>query len=62
VEPRLVDPTQISELAIAFAYALPEALFSPADIQGFLLTQKKDPSKAVLEVGEWRDKMQRKQG
>ena len=47
--------SSIEELAIAFADALPEAVFSPAEIQGFLLTQKKDPLKAVLEVAAWRD-------
>jgi chaperone BCS1 len=47
--------SSIEELATAFADALPEAVFSPAEIQGFLLTQKKDPLKAVLEVGAWRD-------
>lgn len=45
----------IDELATAFADALPDAVFSPAEIQGFLLTQKKDPRKAVLEVAAWRD-------
>ena len=54
--------SNIEELATAFADALPEAVFSPAEIQGFLLTQKKDPSKAVLEVGAWRDgELQKKQ-
>ena len=47
--------SNIEELATAFADALPEAVFSPAEIQGFLLTQKKDPLKALLEVGAWRD-------
>ena len=47
--------SSIEELATAFADALPEAIFSPAEIQGFLLTQKKDPLKAVVEVSTWRD-------
>jgi mitochondrial chaperone BCS1 len=61
--PRLVNTaSSIEELATAFADALPEAVFSPAEIQGFLLTQKKDPLKAVLEVGAWRDgELQKKQ-
>jgi chaperone BCS1 len=61
--PGLVNAaSSIEELATAFADALPEAVFSPAEIQGFLLTQKKDPLKAVLEVGAWRDgELQKKQ-
>ena len=47
--------SSIEELATAFAEALPEAVFSPAEIQGFLLTQKKDPLKAFLDVAAWRD-------
>jgi chaperone BCS1 len=47
--------SSIEELATAFAEALPDAVFSPAEIQGFLLTQKKDPLKAVLDVAAWRD-------
>ena len=47
--------SSIKELAAAFADALPEGLFSPAEIQGFLLTQKKDPYKAVVDVVGWRD-------
>lgn len=52
--------SSIEELATAFADALPEAVFSPAEIQGFLLTQKKDPLKAVLDVAAWRDAELRK--
>jgi hypothetical protein len=42
--------TSIEELATVFADALPEAVFSLADIQGSLLTQTKDSLRAVLEV------------
>jgi chaperone BCS1 len=49
------EQSSIKDLATAFADALPEAVFSPAEIQGFLLTQKKDPLKAVLEVAAWKD-------
>jgi chaperone BCS1 len=52
----------IEALATAFADALPEAVFSPAEIQGFLLRQKKDPLKAVLEVAAWRDAELKKKG
>jgi chaperone BCS1 len=50
----------IDELATAFADALPEGVFSPAEIQGYLLTRKKDPLKAVVEVVAWRDAELRK--
>jgi mitochondrial chaperone BCS1 len=49
-----LSPCRVShrrKLAAIFAEALPEAVFSLAEIQGFLLTQKKDPLKAVREVG-----------
>ena len=40
-------------LAKEFADAIPGSVFSPAEIQGFLLKRKKSPRKAVKEVGEW---------
>ncbi|KAI9830046.1 MAG: hypothetical protein M1819_005876 [Sarea resinae] len=42
-------------LADEFAAHLPDATFTPAEIQGFLLTRKKEPAKAVREVESWRD-------
>ena len=50
----------ISRLAETFATALPEATFSPAEIQGFLLGRKKDASKAVKDVCAWRDEVLQK--
>jgi mitochondrial chaperone BCS1 len=47
--------TDLPRLAAAFANALPDATFSPAEIQGFLLTRKKSPLQAVLDVASWRD-------
>ena len=44
----------LSELADNFASQLPEYTFSPAEIQGFLLTRKKDPKRAVDEVEKWK--------
>jgi chaperone BCS1 len=49
--------SEILHLAAEFASKLPESTFSPAEIQGFLLTRKKDPRKAVAEVDHWRDKV-----
>ncbi|KAM5464729.1 hypothetical protein MauCBS54593_006820 [Microsporum audouinii] len=43
----------INELAISFAALLPEYVFSPAEIQGFLLTRKREPHLAVEEATAW---------
>lgn len=45
----------VEKLAMQFAKLLPEGVFSPAEIQGFLLTRKKSPLQAVRDVQEWRD-------
>jgi len=44
---------ELSQIAQDFAKQVPDDLFSPAEIQGFLLKRKKDPRKALLEVGSW---------
>ena len=44
--------TDINNLATVFANSLPEKAFSPAEIQGFLLTRKRDPLRAIAEVEE----------
>ena len=54
------DSSAISQLAEAFAKALPEHTFSPAEIQGFLLVRKTDPAIAVAELLQWRDDQLRK--
>jgi chaperone BCS1 len=46
----------IAKLAQEFADAMPEHLFSPADIQSFLLERKADPRLALLDVGQWKDR------
>ena len=48
---------ELKGLARQFAEALPEGEFTPAEIQGFLLTRRKDPGRAVEEVGAWRDEL-----
>ena len=45
--------SDISRLADEFSARLLPGVFSPADIQGFLLTRKKDPRRAVEEVTAW---------
>ena len=39
------------------ALLLPDDKFTPAEIQGFLLTRKKEPNKALEEVVGWRDNL-----
>lgn len=48
-------PDTIEAIAIQFADRLPEKEFTPAEIQGFLLTRKKEPMRALEEVEAWRD-------
>ncbi|MCJ1357560.1 MAG: hypothetical protein MMC33_007556 [Icmadophila ericetorum] len=47
----------LEDIAIKFADHIPESTFTPAEVQGFLLTRKKDPMKALKEVEEWRDNL-----
>ncbi|KAF3480746.1 mitochondrial chaperone ATPase (Bcs1) [Arthroderma uncinatum] len=44
---------QIHELAKEFARQIPNEQFSPAHIQGFMLSHKASPRAAVEHVGEW---------
>jgi mitochondrial chaperone BCS1 len=44
---------ELREIAGRFAEQVPDDMFSPAEIQGFLLKRKKDPRRAVMEVGSW---------
>ena len=48
----------LEDIAADFASKLPDGEFTPAEIQGFLLVHKKEPKKALAEVGAWRDKLQ----
>ncbi|KAF2685080.1 P-loop containing nucleoside triphosphate hydrolase protein [Lentithecium fluviatile CBS 122367] len=51
----VVEPEKLKAMAEQFAEQVPECTFSPAEIQGFLLTRKKEPSRALKEIGAWRD-------
>ncbi|KAL9128174.1 MAG: hypothetical protein Q9217_003099 [Psora testacea] len=53
----LTIPTNLQEIATEFATLFEEGTFTPAEIQGFLLTQKKDPIKALKEGPAWRDQV-----
>ena len=55
--PALDGDANIEEIAAKFAEAIPENTFTPAEIQGFLLTRKKDPLRALSEVKAWRDQL-----
>ncbi len=46
---------RLRKLAETFADRIPEGKFSPAEIQGFLLTRKKEPRRALEQVEEWKD-------
>lgn len=48
---------ELSKLAAVFASKIPNGQFSPAEIQGFLLKRKKNPRKALEEVGKWVEAM-----
>ena len=48
-------PEKLRALAETFADHIPEGKFSPAEIQGFLLTRKKEPQRALEQVEEWKD-------
>ncbi|RDI84475.1 hypothetical protein Vi05172_g5528 [Venturia inaequalis] len=47
----------IKRLAYEFAEIVPEEKFSPAEVQSFLITMKKDPQRAMDEVEKWRDEL-----
>ena len=48
-------PNSIEAIAIQFADRLPDDVFTPAEIQGFLLTRKKEPMRALEEVEVWKN-------
>lgn len=44
---------ELKKIATEFSDQVEDDMFSPAEIQGFLLKRKKDPRKALHEVGAW---------
>lgn len=48
-----IGEEELSSLAEEFAKEMEDDIFSPAEIQGFFLKRKKDPRRAVEDVGEW---------
>jgi len=51
----VIPLSELKHIADEFASCLPEGKFTPAEIQGFLLTRKKEPKRALAEVVEWRE-------
>ena len=49
------NAVELESLSNLFADAIPEESVTPAEIQGFLLTHRKDSRKAVEDVSAWRD-------
>ncbi|KAK1687851.1 BCS1 N terminal-domain-containing protein [Colletotrichum godetiae] len=47
------DGEELSRIADEFGALIPDGLFSPAEIQGFLLKRKKDPRRALRETAAW---------
>lgn len=58
----VLDSEQLSKMAEDFADKIPPGAFSPAEIQGFLLTRKKEPRRALAEVDDWKNGELRKRG
>ena len=48
-----VGEEELKTIAKSFSEKVPDDMFSPAEIQGFLLKRKKDPRKALAEVKKW---------
>lgn len=47
------DGEELGRIADEFGALIPDGLFSPAEIQGFLLKRKKDPRRALRETAAW---------
>jgi chaperone BCS1 len=45
-----LSPESIAEMADRFAALLPDTIFSPAEVQGYVLLKKKDPAAALAGV------------
>ena len=48
-----VEEEELMDIARDFSLKIPNDVFSPAEIQGFLLKRKKDPRRALLEIEAW---------
>jgi chaperone BCS1 len=50
---RILEEKRISELATDIANIIPSMTFSPAEIQGYLLKNKREPQTAIRDAEEW---------
>ncbi|KAH8805965.1 BCS1 N terminal-domain-containing protein [Xylogone sp. PMI_703] len=57
ISPEIPSDAEISEAAEEFASKVPSGMFSPAEIQGFLLKRKKEPLRARDEAEKWVEEM-----
>lgn len=48
-----LTPEELKKISEEFGSLIPEAMFSPAEIQGFLLKRKKMPRKALEDAAGW---------
>lgn len=48
-----VTTEELRKISLEFGKLIPEGMFSPAEIQGFLLKRKKTPRKALDDASEW---------
>jgi chaperone BCS1 len=55
----IVDKAKLRHMAEEYADMLPEGVFSPAAIQGYLLTRKREPQRSLDEAHVWRDEQLR---
>ncbi|KAJ4331087.1 hypothetical protein N0V87_009455 [Didymella glomerata] len=55
----IVDKAELRHMAEEYADMLPEGVFSPAAIQGYLLTRKREPQRSLDEAHVWRDEQLR---
>jgi SpoVK/Ycf46/Vps4 family AAA+-type ATPase len=54
VEATAEEHAGLQALAQQFSELIPDHLFSPADLQDFLLMRRKDPQRAIDELEEWK--------
>ncbi|KFY09837.1 hypothetical protein V491_07945 [Pseudogymnoascus sp. VKM F-3775] len=52
-ENRKLEAKKIEALAESFTQAMPEGVFSPAEVQGYLLKHKRSPETAAREAAKW---------
>ncbi|KAE8454372.1 hypothetical protein EG329_005297 [Mollisiaceae sp. DMI_Dod_QoI] len=54
---KIAEESRIKKLGEDFAAVIPSMMFSPAEIQGYLLKHKRAPEMAVQEADKWVEKM-----